>query len=141
MIGAADRDERKYADPDRFDMFREIRQHVGFGFGVHVCLGVHLARMESRVRSTPSSTGSARSGSTRTRSPRTSRAWPSGPRSRCRWCSTAPDALAVTTSRRRDAEGARPLRGTSASRVDGARTSSVTSGEGVPTSAVLPRAA
>ncbi len=49
MIGAANRDERKYADPDRYDLFREQRQHVGFGFGVHVCLGMHLARMESRV--------------------------------------------------------------------------------------------
>ena len=49
LIGAANRDERKYADPDRYDMFREQRQHVGFGFGVHVCLGMHLARMESRV--------------------------------------------------------------------------------------------
>ncbi len=49
MIGAANRDERKYVDPDRYDMFREMRQHVGFGFGVHVCLGMHLARMESRV--------------------------------------------------------------------------------------------
>ncbi len=49
MIGAANRDERKYAEPDRYDMFREQRQHVGFGFGVHVCLGMHLARMESRV--------------------------------------------------------------------------------------------
>jgi cytochrome P450 len=49
MIGAANRDERKYTDPDRYDMFREMRQHVGFGFGVHVCLGMHLARMESRV--------------------------------------------------------------------------------------------
>jgi cytochrome P450 len=49
MIGAANRDERKYRDPDRFDLFRTQRQHVGFGFGVHVCLGMHLARMESRV--------------------------------------------------------------------------------------------
>jgi cytochrome P450 len=49
MIGAANRDRRKYKDPDRYDMFREQRQHVGFGFGVHVCLGMHLARMESRV--------------------------------------------------------------------------------------------
>ena len=49
MIGAANRDHRKYPEPDRYDMFREQRQHVGFGFGVHVCLGMHLARMESRV--------------------------------------------------------------------------------------------
>jgi cytochrome P450 len=49
MIGSANRDERKYDEPDRFDMFRAMRQHVGFGFGVHVCLGMHLARMESRV--------------------------------------------------------------------------------------------
>jgi cytochrome P450 len=49
LIGAANRDERKYTEPDRFDMFRDQRQHVGFGFGVHVCLGMHLARMESRI--------------------------------------------------------------------------------------------
>jgi cytochrome P450 len=49
LIGAANRDERKYTDPDRYDMFREQRQHVGFGFGVHVCLGMHLARMEARI--------------------------------------------------------------------------------------------
>ncbi len=49
LIGAANRDERKYSDPDRYDMFRSQRQHVGFGFGVHVCLGMHLARMESRI--------------------------------------------------------------------------------------------
>jgi cytochrome P450 len=49
LLGAANRDHRKYEDPDRYDMFREVRQHVGFGFGVHVCLGMHLARMESRV--------------------------------------------------------------------------------------------
>jgi cytochrome P450 len=49
LLGAANHDERKYENPDEFDMFREVRQHVGFGFGVHVCLGMHLARMESRV--------------------------------------------------------------------------------------------
>jgi cytochrome P450 len=49
MIGAANRDDRKYTEPDRYDMFRSQRQHVGFGFGVHVCLGMHLARMESRI--------------------------------------------------------------------------------------------
>jgi cytochrome P450 len=49
LIGAANRDERKYPEPDRYDMFREQRQHVGFGFGIHVCLGMHLARMESRI--------------------------------------------------------------------------------------------
>jgi cytochrome P450 len=49
LLGAANRDERKYDAPDRFNMFRQVRQHVGFGFGVHVCLGMHLARMESRV--------------------------------------------------------------------------------------------
>ncbi len=49
LLGAANRDERKYTDPDRFDLFRPSRQHVGFGFGIHVCLGMHLARMESRV--------------------------------------------------------------------------------------------
>ncbi|MGH9081662.1 MAG: cytochrome P450 [Acidimicrobiales bacterium] len=49
LLGAANRDERKYTEPDRFDLFRQSRQHVGFGFGIHVCLGMHLARMESRV--------------------------------------------------------------------------------------------
>ncbi len=49
LLGAANRDHRKYERPDDFDMFRQVRQHVGFGFGVHVCLGMHLARMETRV--------------------------------------------------------------------------------------------
>jgi len=49
LLGAANRDERKYEHPDRFDLFRHSRQSVGFGFGVHVCLGMHLARMEVRV--------------------------------------------------------------------------------------------
>ncbi len=49
LLGAANRDERKYERPDDFDVFRASRQSVGFGFGVHVCLGMHLARMETRV--------------------------------------------------------------------------------------------
>ncbi|MGO8873104.1 MAG: cytochrome P450 [Acidimicrobiales bacterium] len=49
LLGSANRDERKYEHPDRFDIFRASRQSVGFGFGVHVCLGMHLARMEARV--------------------------------------------------------------------------------------------
>ena len=49
LLGSANRDERKYEHPDQFDIFRSSRQSVGFGFGVHVCLGMHLARMETRV--------------------------------------------------------------------------------------------
>ena len=49
LLGSANRDERKYEHPDEFDIFRASRQSVGFGFGVHVCLGMHLARMETRV--------------------------------------------------------------------------------------------
>lgn len=49
LLGAANHDARKYENPDEFDMERSVRQHLGFGFGVHVCLGMHLARMETRV--------------------------------------------------------------------------------------------
>jgi cytochrome P450 len=49
LLGSANRDERKYEHPEKFDLFRASRQSVGFGFGVHVCLGMHLARMEARV--------------------------------------------------------------------------------------------
>jgi cytochrome P450 len=47
--GATGRDERKFADPDTFDVRRAIDLHLGFGHGRHVCLGAHLARMESRI--------------------------------------------------------------------------------------------
>ena len=49
MLGAANRDESRYPDPDRFDIFRAPSPHVSFGHGVHVCLGMHLARLEMRV--------------------------------------------------------------------------------------------
>ncbi|GAB7144858.1 cytochrome P450 [Mycobacterium riyadhense] len=49
MLGSANRQEDRYPDPDRFDVFRSARAHIGFGHGVHVCLGMHLARLEMRV--------------------------------------------------------------------------------------------
>ncbi len=49
MLGSANHDERRFENPDDFDVWRPNKQHVGFGFGVHVCLGMHLARMETRV--------------------------------------------------------------------------------------------
>lgn len=48
-LGAANRDDTRYRDPDLFDIFRDPQQHVAFGFGPHMCLGMHLARMETRV--------------------------------------------------------------------------------------------
>jgi cytochrome P450 len=49
VLGAANRQEDRYPEPDRFDIFRSARAHIGFGHGVHVCLGMHLARLEMRV--------------------------------------------------------------------------------------------
>ena len=49
LLGSANRDERRFEGPDRFDVMRNPQGHVGFGFGKHFCLGASLARMESRV--------------------------------------------------------------------------------------------
>jgi cytochrome P450 len=49
LTGAANRDPREFADPDRLDIHRERRPHLTFGYGHHVCLGNALARIEGRI--------------------------------------------------------------------------------------------
>ncbi|WP_299557939.1 cytochrome P450 [uncultured Mycolicibacterium sp.] len=48
-LGSANHDETRWADPERFDIYRERKPHIGFGHGAHVCLGMHLARLESTI--------------------------------------------------------------------------------------------
>jgi cytochrome P450 len=49
LTGSAGRDERKYPEPDRFDVRRHFDRHVSFGHGIHFCLGASLARLEAKV--------------------------------------------------------------------------------------------
>jgi cytochrome P450 len=49
LTGSANRDEREYDDPERFDARRLIERPLGFGHGPHVCLGAALARLETRI--------------------------------------------------------------------------------------------
>jgi cytochrome P450 len=47
--GATGRDERRFGNPDRYDVRRSVDLHLGFGYGRHFCLGASLARLESRI--------------------------------------------------------------------------------------------
>ncbi|MEX0874021.1 MAG: cytochrome P450 [Actinomycetota bacterium] len=49
LVGAANRDERVFADPDRYDIDRDTTNMISFGVGPHFCLGANLARLEARI--------------------------------------------------------------------------------------------
>jgi cytochrome P450 len=49
LVGSANRDERRWADPDAFDVHRRAAGHLTFSYGIHFCLGAALARLEGRV--------------------------------------------------------------------------------------------
>jgi cytochrome P450 len=48
-MGAANRDEKRWTDPDKFDIHRPRRAHISFAGGIHSCLGMHLARVETKA--------------------------------------------------------------------------------------------
>lgn len=49
LTGSAGHDERRFEQPELFDVHRRIERHVSFGFGIHLCLGAALARLETRI--------------------------------------------------------------------------------------------
>lgn len=49
FLGAANRDPRRWEDPDKFDLSRDPAGHVGFGMGLHQCVGQHVARLEAEA--------------------------------------------------------------------------------------------
>jgi len=49
LLASANRDPERFPAPERFDITRDPNPHIAFGGGAHLCLGTHLARMESRA--------------------------------------------------------------------------------------------
>jgi cytochrome P450 len=49
LNASANRDERQFENPDQLDIHRKAQRHLSFGYGLHFCLGAHLARLEGRI--------------------------------------------------------------------------------------------
>ena len=49
LYASANRDERVFENPDEFRWNRQMEDHLAFGFGMHFCVGVHVARLEGRI--------------------------------------------------------------------------------------------
>ena len=49
FIGAANHDPRRFENPESFDVDRAVGRHLGFGGGIHYCIGIHLARLEVKI--------------------------------------------------------------------------------------------
>ena len=82
FLGSANRDPRRWQNPDFFDLGRDPSGHVGFGFGIHQCVGQHVARLEAATMLTTLATRVASleiSGPPRRRHNNTLRAWDSLP--------------------------------------------------------------
>ena len=49
MLGSANHDPEIFENPEQFDITREKNRHMGFGMGIHYCLGAPLARIETKI--------------------------------------------------------------------------------------------